>query len=215
MTFRWWDRWGPVAGIVSTVFFVVGIAITPNEDTNKSDARIVAFFAKHSNQVNSVVSFFVFFAAVFFFVLFLAALRGRLATAEGAPGRLTALAYGAGVAAAAQFIVSFALFAAPGASELDTSNFKLDPNTYRIVNNTGYFVFIGAVMTASLLLLATAALALRTGVVARWFAWISVLAGVILLAAFIFLPVFVLWGWTLVASILLLLRPAAARVPAP
>jgi hypothetical protein len=82
------------------------------------------------------------------------------------------------------------------------------------LKDTGYFAFIGGVMTAALVLWAASVLAIRTGVLPRWFGWVGLLAGVILLAAFLFVPVFLLWGWVLVASILLLWRPAVARVPA-
>ena len=214
MVFRWWDRWGPLAGILSTVFFITAFAITPNKDTHDPDAEIVAFFGKHSHQVASLVSFFLTFGAIFFFVLFLASLRGKLVAAEGEPGRVTALAYGAGIAAAAQLLVAFAIFAAPGTSELDTSKFKLDPNTYRFLNNTGYLVFVSAVMTAALLVWGASTLALRTGVLPRWFGWLGLFVGVVLLAAIFFVPILVLWGWILVASILLLWRPVAARAPA-
>jgi hypothetical protein len=214
MTFNWWQRWGPLAGIVSTILFVVALFVTTNQDTGKPDSEILAHFAKHSNQVRDLVSFFVFFAAVFFLLLFLASLRTRLLAAEGEPGPLTALAFGSGVAAAVQLIVSFAFFAGPGVTELDTDRFKLDPNTFRLLNNTGYGIFISGVMTASLLVWAASALAIRTGVLPRWFGWLGVLVGLLLLAAFAFIPVFLLWAWVLVASVLLLWRPAVARVPA-
>ncbi|HYY02714.1 MAG TPA: hypothetical protein VE736_02410, partial [Gaiellaceae bacterium] len=61
---------------------------------------------------------------------------------------------------------------------------------------------------------ATAALALRTAVLPRWFAWISIVAGFVLLFAVVFIPVFVYWGWVVVAGVLLAWRRPAAEATA-
>ena len=63
---------------------------------------------------------------------------------------------------------------------------------------------------------ATSAVAFKTGVLPRWFAWVGVVVGVICLAAIVFVPAFVYWAWILVASLLLLRRHAgASTAPSP
>jgi magnesium-transporting ATPase (P-type) len=216
MTFRVWERWGPLAGVLAVVCWIVTFSIGGNApDTNDSDAKIVAFYTSHSHQVRDIVVFFIFLAGILFLLGFLAALRSRLVVAEGAPGRLTALGFGSGVASAALFSIAMAVFTSPAFAANDTGKFRLDPNTYRLVNDLGYVVWVGAVIVAALLVWATSAIALRSGLLPKWFAWLGVLAGILQLLAIFFVPVFIFWGWILITSLLLLFRSAAGRTPAP
>lgn len=206
MTFRGWDRFGPATGVLSVGLFIVTMFLYGNVDTGDTDQELVAYFAKHSHQSRYIVAFFVFFAALALLLAFLSSLRGALIRAEGEPGRLTALAFSAGVASTILLRVANTLFALPAVAVNNESKFVLDPNTFRLVDDLGYLVFISGVMTAFLLVLPTSVLALRTALFPRWFGWLGIVAAIVLLAAVFFLPVFVLFGWVLVASLLLLWR---------
>jgi magnesium-transporting ATPase (P-type) len=216
MTFRMWERWGPLAGLLAIVCWIVTFSVGGNApDTNDPDAKIAAFYTSHSHQVRDIVVFFIFLAGILFFLGFLAALRSRLVEAEGVPGRLTTLGFGSGVASAVLFLIAMALFTSPAFTANDTGKFRLDPNTYRLVNDLGYAVWVGAVIVAALLVWATSAIALRSGLLPKWFAWLGVLAGILQLLAIFFIPVFIFWGWILIVSLMLFFRSAAARTPAP
>ena len=78
---------------------------------------------------------------------------------------------------------------------------------YAFATDAGYFLWIGAVILGALVVWATSAVALKTGMLPRWFAWVGVVVGVICLFAIFFIPTFVYWAWILVASLFLLLRP--------
>ena len=215
MTFRWWERWGSLLGVLAVVCWIVSFAVggsTP--DTSDTDAKIASYFASHSHQVRQILGWFIFLAGILLFVGFLAALRSRLVAAEGPGGRLSALAYGSGLISAALWAVALSAFQAPAFLANDTRAADLDPGAFRIFNDFGYEVWVAAVITGAILLWATAALALRTAMLPRWFAWISIDAGVVLLFAVVFIPVFVYWGWILVASGLLVWRRAEVT-PAP
>lgn len=215
MTFRVWERWGPLAGVLAVVCWIVTFIVGTNgPDTNSSDAKISAYYTSHSHQIRDIVGFFIFLAGILFLLGFLAALRSRLVVAEGTPGRLTALAFGSGVASAILFVIAFAMFTAAAFTANDTGKFRLDPNTFRLVNDLGYVVWVGAVIVAALLVWATSAIALRSGLLPKWFAWLGVLAGILQLLAIFFVPVFILWGWILITSLLLVFRSATARTPA-
>jgi hypothetical protein len=69
---------------------------------------------------------------------------------------------------------------------------------------------VGAVIVAAVMVWATSAIALRAGVLPKWFAWLGILAGVLQLFAIFFLPAFIFWGWVLLASVLLFVRPRPA-----
>src|SRR5437763_14973948 len=92
-----WDRWAPLAGVLSVVCSLVGVLFVLDQPQEKdSNAKIVAYFAQHSHQVRGVVGFFVFFAAILFLLAFLGSLRARLLAVARQSGRPTALAFGAG-----------------------------------------------------------------------------------------------------------------------
>jgi len=61
---------------------------------------------------------------------------------------------------------------------------------------------------------ATSVIALKTGVFPRWFAWVGFVVGATFLVAFFFVPIFVLWGWILVASGYMLLSTRRTAPPA-
>src|SRR5438105_2728073 len=107
-----WERWTPLAGVVAVVGMVIGFGlITSSPSTNDSDDKITAYYASHSHQVKTLVSFFVFLAGLLILLVFFSALRARLVQAEGGLGRLGALAYGAGVASVVLWVGSIALVA--------------------------------------------------------------------------------------------------------
>jgi hypothetical protein len=219
MTFRWWERWSPTLGILAVVLWIVAFAVGGSSpSTDDSDAKITSWYMSHSHQTRQIVGFFIFLAGILLFLGFLGALRARLAAAEGEPGRLRELAFGAGIASAVLLTVAFSIFTAPAFLTNDTSVRSLDPNTFRLANDLGYEIWVASVVVGAVLVWATSALALRTDVLPRWFAWVGVVVGVVLLFALFFIPVFVYWGWIVVAAALFTWRAAAepkSAAPAP
>ena len=213
-----WDRWAPLTGLLSVACSLVGVMLVLNQPQDKdSNAKIVAYFANHSHRVHGVVGFFVFLAGILLLLAFLAALRERLLAAEGQPGRLSALAFGAGIASLPLWAVSMLLANAVSFAANESSAFRLDRNTFRMLADTAYFAWVTAVVVSSVVVWATSAVALRTKVLPRWYARLGILAGVVQLFGFFFFPFFVWWLWIIVTSILLISRPspAPARVAQP
>jgi hypothetical protein len=137
----------------------------------------------------------------FFFFWFLGSLRARLAATEGGVQRLTALAFGGGVAAA---VFGFAMpgpdMAAAIADSADLSGQAAV--AIRVVSDV---FFLGAEMSVAVLLAATGVHALRTGSLPGWLAWVSLVVALTL----IILPIgwaaliFAFPLWVLVVSYLL------------
>jgi len=208
-----WDRWAPLTGLLSVACSFVGVMLVLDQPQDKdSDAKIVAYFAKHSHRVQGVVGFFVFLAGILLLLAFLAALRDRLLAAEGQPGRLSALAFGSGVASVPFWGVSMLLANAAGFASNETSSFHLDANTFRLFADTAYFAWVAAVIISSVVVWTTSAVALRTGLLPRWYARLGIAAGVVQLFGFFFFPFFVWWLWIIVTSLLLVSRRNAATV---
>ena len=209
-----WDRWAPLTGPLAVACSLVGVMFALNQPQDKdSNAKIVAYFASHSNRVHGVVGFFVFLTGILLLLAFLGVLRERLLAVEGQPGRLSALAFGAGIASLPLWAVSMLLANAPSFAANETSTFRLDPNTFRLLADTAYFAWVAAVVVSSVVVWATSVVALRTGVLPGWYARLGILAGVVQLFGFLFFPFFVWWLWIIVTSILLIRRSAPASAP--
>jgi hypothetical protein len=212
-----WDRWAPLTGVLSVACSVVGTLMVLSQPQDKdSDTKIIAYFAEHSHRVKGMVGFFVFLAGILLLLAFLTALRERLHTAEGQPGRLTALVFGAGIASVPLWAVSMLLANATLFATSNTSKFHLDPNTFRLLADTAYAAWVSAVIVSALVVWGTSAVALRTGLLPRWYARLGILIGLIQLFAFFFFPFFVWLLWIIATSVLLTRRrPAASSTPAP
>jgi hypothetical protein len=214
---RRWERWGPLSGVVFVVLVVLGFVVAGSSpDDNDPGAKITAYLSKNSHQSRNIIAFFLLLAAILFLLAFFAALRSRLVDAEGGLGRLGALAFGAGVASTVLLFTAISLFISPVllADDLPRS-IPNDPSVYRITQVAGYELWVGSTVLGALVAWATAAVVLRTRLLPKWFAWFSILVGVVCLAAVFFIPIFVFWLWIVVTAILLVLRRAPVAASAP
>ena len=208
-----WQRWSPLTGVLAVACMVIAFAIAGSSpSSDDSDAKITSYYTSHSHQVRQIAGLLVFLAGVLLLIAFFAVLRARLLEAEGRPGRAAALAFGAGVASAALWFVAVSLFVAPALAANDTSRFTLDPDTFRILNDTGYIFWVGATVVGALVVWATSAVAIGTGVLPRWLGWVGIPVGIILLFAVFFFPAFLYWLWILVVAIILAVRSPAPRL---
>jgi hypothetical protein len=100
------------------------------------------------------------------------------------------------------------VFISPIFAANDAPRHVIDSGIYRLTQDLGYQIWVFSVVVGALSVWATSAVALRTGLLPRWFAWAGVVVGVICLFALFFIPILVYWLWILVAGILLATRPA-------
>ena len=208
-----WARWWPLTGLAFVALWVATIFVTNDDvDSGDSDSKILAYYAKSGNQDRHIAAFLMVLAASLLFVWFLAKLREQLMRAEGGPGTLTALAYGAGIAAVVLWTVSLAFFAGAAFAVDDTSKFQLDPNTYRFFNDVGYVIWFSGTTVALITVVATAVASLRTGLLPKWLTWLSFPVALTMLVSFFFIPFLIMLGWILVVSVTFLLRK---ETPAP
>jgi hypothetical protein len=173
-----WDveRWTPAAGVLAVACWVVGLIIAGDIDSKDKGSELLAYYQAHDGKL--LVGGIVWLIGTALFLWFLGALRARLLAAEGPDGRLTSVAFAGGVATA----ICFALDVGPDMSGA-LSNDDLDASGARAVHSISDAFFLGAEYLAPVLLTATALVALRTGVFARWFAWLSLLIAFVMLIA--------------------------------
>jgi hypothetical protein len=209
-----WARWSPVSGIVFVALWISLLVVA--KDPGDTDAEISAYFADDGNRTRQVTTFFLVLGAGFFFVWFLTVLRGRLAQAEGRPGPLTAMAFGAGLVALGLWLVADVFFSAVAFARDFTENdlYVIEPNTFRLLDNMGYTLWFSGTTIASLVVIAASILALRTGFLPKWLGWVGFLAAATMLVAFFFIPFLIWLGWVLLVSVLLIWKPAADAAPA-
>lgn len=199
-----WERFAPLAGVGAVVLWIIGL-ITEGDIAGKSKgSEILAYYRGNENRI--LFGFVLFAIGTLLFIWFLGSLRRRLMLAEGGDGRVSAIAYGSGIATA----VCLMLLNAPHAAAAISTD-DLDPSAARALVSMGDAFFLGAEYLLPALLFAAAIVALRTGALPKWLGWLSVLIGVVLLigpigwAALVFaFPL-----WTLITS-WVLWKPARA-----
>ena len=210
---RWgWERLAALSGVVAVALWVIGIVIQESSNLPGDEAggdEVLAWFASEENTI--LAGGFVFMLGVLFFFVFLAALRVRLLEAEGPVGFLTALVFGAGIAAA----LSLLMLPAPDMSGA-LSNDELTGDAALAVNSLGDMFFLGAELASALLLAAAGLIFIRTRVLPAWLGWAS-----LVVALWLLIPP-VGWAglllgvplWTILVSVLLWMRPAGEPVAA-
>jgi hypothetical protein len=212
--FDLWERWGAALGILTPVLWVIAFIIGNGSPApGDSDAKIVAWYGSESHQHRQIIAFFLFLAGVLCFIGFLAALRERIADAETPRTAMAQLAFGAGIASAALWVVAVMFFALPGFVASDTGAKDVVPSTFRTLVDAGYLAWVSATVIGAVTVWATSAVAIRTAFLPRWFGWAGVLVGVIQLFAFLFVPAFAFFLWLLVAGLLLSMqRPVGGEL---
>src|SRR5262249_3491503 len=119
-------------------------------------------------------------------------------------------------ASAVAAVLAIAMFTAPAFVASDTSSADVAPSTFRMLNDLGYQCWVIGAVIGAIVVWATSAVAIRAGVLPRWFGWVGIVVGVIQLAALFFFPILLWWLWILVASALLTWRrDVVAAPPAP
>lgn len=207
---RRWERWSAASGIVFAVLAVLWAVTLDFPNPDDSDQQIASFYADSDNRDQLALAGIFLALAGPFLLWFTGTLRSILRRAEGETGRLAGISFAGGVVLAALLFVKNALISATGAVWYD-DDFETAPEIARVISNSlSWFVWQEALASA-VLIGAASILALRTGVLARWQAWVGVVIAVLcLFTPFLFgLPLILVLAWILVVSILILTRREA------
>jgi hypothetical protein len=194
-----WALWAPLSGLAAAALFVLGFAVAGNAGENSRE--ITEFYTDSGNRAQVQTAWFLFAAGILFLIWFLWTLRNRLLVVDAAPGGLATLAFAAGMVSVPLWFVANSAFAAP-AFDYEAADF--DANAAQLLASAGYGAFVGAQMVFAVTLFATAAVAFRTGIFPAWFAWATLIIGLILLFAIAFIPFFFFMAWLAAAGALML-----------
>jgi hypothetical protein len=217
-----WDKLAAAGGIAGVVLFIVsGILYGSPPGVDEDAQSVAAFFSDNRGQVLTAI--FLQGLGVLAILWFVAALV--TAMREAGEARLAAAAFGAfllafsigGTAAIARATLAYSIADVGSDVVLPLYHLTVVFDVFVNILGAGMFLAVGGA-------------ALRTGLFARWWAWLSVVAGLLLIVggtawardgfwsptggvSFICFVVFLVW--TLVTSILLTMRTREAPAPSP
>jgi hypothetical protein len=208
------ERWAPIAGIVFVVLMVVGsmlVGDVPNPNAPQHD--VARYLADSANQTRNVVGAYLWVIGALTFLVFLMRLRNDLRLAEGGTGFLSNVAFGAGVAFSAVWMVSAAAFASVAYAVWLRHAPVSDTDLVRVLPPMGrLLLLLGGGFAGILVLLATSTVMFRTAVYPRWLASLGVLAAIVLVFDVTYINIFPFWTWVFIASIVMLITQRSSSM---
>jgi hypothetical protein len=202
-----------ISGIVAVALFVAGAALGIASHPSGSDRKVVAWWQDGGNRAHVWIGAALTALAIISFVWYASGLRETLRR-TGSEG-LAALAFGAALVFAALALVGD-VFQLSIAAAIDFgSDFKLDPNTARLVDTFTYLPIFGGAMVLSLTPGAVSVGARRAGILPRWLCYAGyVVAPALLLSVILWgIPLALFGIWVVATSVVMLRRGAAAAAP--
>jgi hypothetical protein len=173
-----WEKLGAATGIAFVVlaftsFFIGGELPKPGDSTE----QVAAFYSDNSDKI--LWSMWVFGLAGISYLWFLGSLRSHLGKAEGDTGRLSAVAFGGGIAAGVVYSIGVSISSAlafgiaqRGPAELTDALSDLATHLY---NGSAFGFFV--------LVLATTLVSGRTKVFPAWLGWLGWLIALLILTS--------------------------------
>jgi len=210
MTTQRWERYAPWTGVLGVVLWVVGFLVLASPGFVAQDATPEQALAYHQTNGGPLIAgSFTFMLGTLAFVWFLGSLAGSLRSAEGGVGRVASIAFGGGLAMAV-----CALLLPSGGVTIALAAGTISATAADALRHLPGVFFVGVELFAAVLVGATGLVALRTAILPRWLAWVSLLLALVLLipplgwaGVLVGVPV-----WTLLAS-LVLIRAAGTAGP--
>jgi len=207
-------RWAPLSGALFVALWVAAyLVLGSTVESNNSDAEILAYFGDKSQRDREFLTMVLLLMASLPFIVFISVLRARLDDGESGAGVWTTAAFAAGIVSTALWAVAAALYVVPSLNKGGNREFKLDLDTFHAFTGAGYLVWVSAGTIMSVPVLATSVLGIRAGVIPKWLSWLGFAVALLLLAAFLVIPVILLLAWILTVSIALVWRRGTSEAP--
>jgi len=205
-----WERWAPVSGLVFVVSFLAlfFLFFVPGELPPEAGAAQITDYYRGRGEAGFLLMYSLVGLAGAALLWFTGSLRASLRRIEPAPGRLSATAFGGGLASAILLLAGGATLLAPFSVVLLDSRGTLDPVLYSVVGGVGFITIDFGLLGAAVMVAASSLVGLRWGGLPAWFAWLGfIVALALVLNILYFFGLFVWVGWMLLASIQLITRP--------
>lgn len=195
-----------LTGALSVILFAVGSAVVGIYDFLPPADRVADYFTANSTRVN--IGAYLGALGAFFLIWFAGSLRSALREREGARGRLSAVAFGGGVAAAVALAASFTVLSM-AAARAGAKGGGIGAQEALVLYDlsTG---LSGLMLPISLAVLvgASGVVSLRAAIFPAWFGWVSVLIALGSLSPVGYFAQILAVLWVLVVSLWLYVRGA-------
>jgi hypothetical protein len=203
-------RWAPLTGVVFALLFFFGALISGNTpDSDASPQKVVSYYLGHRNGQHA--SFYLIAYSIVFGLFFAGALRAYL-RARGSEDGLVAVGFAGmvvlGVSAAVVAGMSFAAADVPG---------KISPVAEQAVSVLSNDVFVGMLIGTCVFMIGFGLAIVRSAAVVlpRWLGWVALPLGVIAATPIgWFVLIFALPLWSLIVSVLMLIRQESSATSA-
>ena len=213
-----WDRWGPIAGIAFVILLFVGLNLAVSDLPSGDDpvSKFLSYYNDSGKRAQAIVGGYLMVLAGLFFLWFIASLRVRLLAVEGAPGRLTSIAFAGGLALTVFIMLAGVTFISI-AGDISFGGEKFtSPDAARYLPELGYPILVICGAFAAIAMIdAASILIVRTGVLPQWIGWFGFLAAIVLLVGVFFVPMVALLLWVLFVSVAMLRSRPTAGLESP
>ena len=203
------ERLAPLAGVLFFALIVAAIVAFPDEtpDGDDSRAKVVKFWLDHDSD--AMVGAILLGLSTVPLLWFAGSLRSACRAAEGAAGRLSAVAFAGSIALATGLMIGANL-------QFITADIadNVPPDTLQAVAAIGDEFFFPFILGNAVWLLATGVVVLRHRPLHKVLGWLAILIGIVSLTPVGFFGFVATPVWVLVVSIVLFRRGDAAP-PAP
>ena len=166
-----WERWAAASGYVVVLFGVAGAAFERGgPPLNAPVDQTIAFFSTYRSELLSQSLMFVLSAGAYLW--FFGVLRTFLLQAEGGPGMLSTIAFGAGIVSAVIQMVFQGFQVALAVA----SNHPVEPTLAALFSNAILALSVIAYVPLAVMLTAVAVVSLRDHAFPAWLGWLSAFA---------------------------------------
>ena len=166
-----WRRLAAMTGFAALAFGAAAVTLERPWPDTSDPAAFPTFLADNRDAI--LVQSMLFLISAGLFMWFLGVLRSFLIEAEDAPGRLSTLAFTAGMIGYGLNVVG----QAPQVTLTLPSAHTMTPGTAAALTDLGWVLLIVANIPLAVMFFAVAAVSLRTKVFPVWLGWLAVVAG--------------------------------------
>jgi hypothetical protein len=212
MNWARWERYAPLAGVAAAVLWIVGTIVIESTDFSSKDTPEEILAVTQDDSATIITGGVIFALGVVLFVWFLGSLRARFLLAEGGLGRLTSLVYGSGLLVALCLTMQVAPPVIAASADED-----LSADAAQALQTMGEAFFAGTWVLLVPMLVAAGLVIMRTRALPVWLGWASLVLALGLLIPPVgwLIVLFLFPVWTLVASVLVFVRPPPPPGPPP
>ncbi|HEX6206911.1 MAG TPA: hypothetical protein VF058_00985 [Actinomycetota bacterium] len=193
-------RIAPATGLAFVALALAAALVIGQYSYLPSGDEIAAFFQEHARRIQ--IGAYLGALSSVFLIWFSGSVRSHLRVAEGGTGRLSAIAFGGGVAAAVILGIAFSILAVAGARGGEG---EVTPATAMVLYDVyGSLAGVAAPVAMGALVGAAGLLGIRTGALAGWLSWSGAVLAFGLISPFSYIFIAIAFLWIAALSILLL-----------